>query len=64
MNTLEIIRKKREGRALARDEIAAFVADYVRDEVPDDQAAALLMAINRRGLNAREAEAGAGSLLR
>ena len=41
MTMLDIIRKKREGLALTREEIASFVASYMRGEVPDHQAAPL-----------------------
>jgi len=54
MDTPGLVRKKRDGRALAREEIFEFVQDYTRGDIPDYQAAALLMAIYFRGLDARE----------
>jgi pyrimidine-nucleoside phosphorylase/thymidine phosphorylase len=49
-----IIRKKRDGLALSREEIFGFVERYMRGEIPDYQLAALLMAIYLRGLDGRE----------
>jgi pyrimidine-nucleoside phosphorylase len=54
MSTPEIIRKKRDGLALTRDEIFDFIGRFTRGEIPDYQASALLMAIYFRGLDARE----------
>jgi pyrimidine-nucleoside phosphorylase len=54
MNAPDLIRKKREGLALEREEISDFVSRYTRGEIPDYQASALLMAIFFRGLDARE----------
>ena len=50
----EVISKKRDGRELARDEIAYVVDGYVRGDIPDYQAAAWLMAVYLRGMNERE----------
>lgn len=54
MEFSELIRKKRDGHALAREEIFAFIERYTRSEIADYQASALLMAIYFRGLDARE----------
>jgi pyrimidine-nucleoside phosphorylase len=54
MDVPAIIRKKRDGRALEREEIFLFVERYTRGEIPDYQCSALLMAIFFRGLDARE----------
>jgi len=54
MNTPEVVRKKRDGQSLTRDEIFAFVERFTRGEIPDYQCSALLMAIFFRGLDARE----------
>ncbi len=54
MEAAEIIRKKRDGTALQREEIFEFVQRYSRGEIPEYQASALLMAIYFRGLDARE----------
>jgi pyrimidine-nucleoside phosphorylase len=54
MDAPELIRKKREGLALSKEEIQDFIARHTRGEIPDYQASALLMAIFFRGLDARE----------
>lgn len=45
-----VLATKREGRALAADQIEGLLAGYVAGEVPDYQAAALLMAIFIHGM--------------
>ena len=47
----ELIQRKRDGAELAPDEIRELVLAYVRDEVPDYQMAAFLMAVYFRGLS-------------
>lgn len=54
METPELIRKKRDGLALSKAEIFDFVQRYTRGDIPDYQAAALLMAIYFRGMNDSE----------
>ncbi len=54
MRAVDIIRKKRDGHALDRAEIEAFVAGVTHGHWPDYQAAALLMAILLRGMSAAE----------
>src|SRR5579864_8040306 len=54
MDTPALIKKKRDGIALARDEIFEFVERYTRGEIPDYQCSALLMAIYFRGLEPEE----------
>jgi pyrimidine-nucleoside phosphorylase len=54
MDFPEIIRKKRDGGALSRDEIFEFIQLYTRGDIPDYQCSALLMAIFFRGLGAVE----------
>lgn len=50
----EIISKKRDGLDLDTGEIENFIERYVSGDIPDYQAAALLMAIYLRGVNRRE----------
>ncbi len=50
----EILRAKRDGKELPREEIAFLVAGVVSGEVPDYQAAAFLMAAVIRGLSTAE----------
>jgi pyrimidine-nucleoside phosphorylase len=54
MNAPEIIRKKRDGGELSREEIGEFIGGVTSGEIPDYQAAALLMAIYFRGLSVAE----------
>jgi pyrimidine-nucleoside phosphorylase len=46
-----IIEKKRDGNALAEDEIREFIAKYAVGDIPDYQMAALAMAIFFQGMN-------------
>ena len=57
MLPVEVIKAKRDGRALAPEAIRALVDGYVRDDVPDYQMAAFCMAVLFRGMS--EAETGA-----
>ncbi|MFO1462459.1 MAG: thymidine phosphorylase [bacterium] len=54
MDLRPLIEKKRRGKALARDELEAFVAAVVAGSTPDYQISALLMAIVLLGLDFRE----------
>ena len=53
----EIIRAKRDGRALGADDIAAFVAGLTNGAVTDGQAAAFAMAVYFKGMTTDEAVA-------
>jgi pyrimidine-nucleoside phosphorylase/thymidine phosphorylase len=52
----DVIRKKRDGERLSREEIKFFVAGVTRNELADYQAAALLMAIFANGMDAEETQ--------
>jgi pyrimidine-nucleoside phosphorylase len=54
MQAAELIERKRNGAEIPPAELRRFVGAYVRGEVPDYQAAALLMAIWFRGLSPAE----------
>jgi pyrimidine-nucleoside phosphorylase len=54
MRAVDILRKKRDGLALAPGEIDAFVRGVTTGEWPEYQASALLMAIVLRGMTADE----------
>ncbi len=54
MRTVDIIMKKRDGYALEREEILAFVQGVTTGALPDYQASALLMAILLRGMTTQE----------
>lgn len=53
-NMVDIILKKKEGKALNRDEIHTFAIGAADGSIPDYQLSALLMAICLRGMNAEE----------
>ncbi len=50
----EIIKKKRDGYALSKEEIAFAIRGYTEGSIPDYQMAALLMAIVLRGMDDEE----------
>ena len=54
MPFVDIIARKRDGRALTREDIDAFVTGVTSGTIPDYQASALLMAIVIRGMNDEE----------
>lgn len=54
MRAVDIIAKKRDGLELSSEEIHWFIQSYVKEEIPDYQTAALLMAIYLRGMNTQE----------
>lgn len=54
MRAVDIIAKKRDGQVLDPDEIRWFVKEYTQENIPDYQAAALLMAICIRGMSRAE----------
>ena len=54
MNAVDIIRTKRDGATLSPEQIRWFVAAYTDGRVAHEQAAALLMAIVWRGMQADE----------
>lgn len=54
MRPQDLIEKKRDGGELTRDEIAFLIRGYTRDEIPDYQMAAWLMAGFLRGLSEAE----------
>ena len=54
MNIVEIILKKKHGEALTREEIRFFARGAADGSLPDEQLAALLMAICLRGMTPQE----------
>ena len=54
MRLIDLIRKKRDGFELTADEIQFVVAGYTRDEFPDYQISAWLMAVLLRGMQPAE----------
>ncbi len=63
MNVTELIERKRDGHRLQADEIAALIAGFSHDKVPDYQMAAMLMAIVWRGLDDGELAAWTEAML-
>ena len=57
IRSAELIQRKRDGKELSREEIRDLVLAYVRDEVPDYQMSAFLMAVYFRGLSPGETHA-------
>lgn len=63
LNPVTLIRKKRDGGALHETEIKNLIDAYTRDELPDYQMSAFLMASYLNGLNDDEAAALTKSML-
>jgi len=57
MNTIEIIRKKRDKHTLTNDEIEFLIKNYTSGKIPDYQFSAFLMAAYLNGLNKTETAA-------
>ena len=64
MLPVQLIRKKRDGRALDDGELRAFVAGVTDNSIPDYQVAAMCMAIFFRGLDDRELATWADAMTR
>jgi pyrimidine-nucleoside phosphorylase len=54
MNVVELIRKKREGNSLSKDEFRFLLGGYVDGVIPDYQMSAFLMACFFRGMSEEE----------
>lgn len=54
MRMVDLIMKKREGKALTKEEIAFLVQGYVKGEIPDYQVSAFLMAVCFQGMTEEE----------
>jgi pyrimidine-nucleoside phosphorylase len=54
MRVVDLIRQKRDGKEHSREEIEFLVLGYARDEIPDYQMAAWLMAVYLRGMSRAE----------
>lgn len=54
MNILEVIEKKKQGKALLASEMSYVLKGYLNRDIPDYQMAALLMAIYFRGMTLEE----------
>jgi pyrimidine-nucleoside phosphorylase len=60
---VDVIRKKRDGGELTRDEIGSLVDSYTRGDIPDYQVSAWLMAVVLRGMTRAETAALTDSML-
>jgi pyrimidine-nucleoside phosphorylase len=56
MRVTDLIEKKRDGGVHSRSEIAFLIGGYTRDEIPDYQMSAWLMAVFHRGMNPEETQ--------
>ncbi len=54
MNTVELIKKKRDGGSLSKEEIEFLIKGYTKGKIPDYQFAAFLMAGFLKGFNHEE----------
>ncbi len=54
MRAVDLIAKKRDGEELTTQEIQWFITAYTRQDIPDYQAAAWLMAVYLKGMSRRE----------
>ena len=63
MHVTDLIRRKRDGGELQRNEIEFLIAGYTRDAIPDYQMSAWLMAVLLRGMSRAELAALTESML-
>ena len=61
---IDVIRKKRDGVELSREEIETFVNSYTKGDIPDYQVSAWLMAVVLRGMSRPETAALTDAMLR
>ena len=54
MRMYDLIMKKRNGKALSREEINYMISGYTKGEIPDYQMSAMMMAIYFVGMNEEE----------
>src|SRR6202007_3034804 len=64
MRTVDLIHRKRDGEELSPEEIAALVDGYNRNEIPDYQMSAFLMAVFHSGMTDREVSAATECMIR
>jgi pyrimidine-nucleoside phosphorylase len=63
MNTVDLIKKKRDGKVLEAEEIKFLIGNYTNGQIPDYQFSALLMAILLKGMNSTETAVLTNSML-
>jgi pyrimidine-nucleoside phosphorylase len=64
VHAAELIRRKRDGQELGRNELSELVLAYARGDVPDYQMAAFCMAVFFKGLNGEETFALTDAMIR
>src|SRR6267142_1925074 len=64
MRTVDLIHQKRDGEELTPEEITALVDGYTRNEIPDYQMSAFLMAVFYSGMTDREVSSLTESMMR
>jgi pyrimidine-nucleoside phosphorylase len=64
MRTVDLIHRKRDGEELTPEEITALVDGYTRNEIPDYQMSAFLMAVFYSGMTDREVSSLTESMMR
>ena len=64
VHAAELIRRKRDGEELGRNELSELVLAYARGDVPDYQMAAFCMAVFFKGLNGEETFALTDAMIR
>ena len=57
MNTIEILRKKRDGNKLTKEEIIYMVSSFTKNKIPDYQFSAFLMTVFYKGMTTEETAA-------
>src|SRR5277367_3899807 len=64
MRTVDLIHRKREGEELSAEEISFLVEGYTKNEIPDYQIAAFLMAVFFSSMTDREVSSLTESMMR
>ncbi len=64
MRTVDLIHRKRDGEELTPEEITAIVDGYTRNEIPDYQMSAFLMAVFYSGMTDREVSSLTEAMIR
>ncbi len=54
MNTIELIRKKRDKESLSKEEIKFLISSYTKNKIPDYQFSSFLMAVFLNGMSSEE----------
>jgi len=63
MNIINLLRKKRDGKVLEKEEIDFLISGYTKNKIPDYQFSAFLMAAYLKGMNSKETSYLTNSML-